>query len=91
MVNIEVRGIPCTMDEEPLNNIEVLEVISEIESGDITKLPKFFTVLFGEEQYENIKDSLRNDDGICRVNTLVEFYRESIDAAAKAKKAEAKN
>lgn len=91
MISIEVRGIPCVMDEAPLDNIEVLEVIAEIEEGNIFKVPEFFKVTFGEEQYANIKKSLKGEDGICHTNDIFEFYRECIEAAAKAKKAEAKN
>lgn len=91
MVSIEVRGIPCVMDEEPLDNIEILEVIAEIEAGNILKLPQFFRVAFGEDQYANIKNSLKGDDGVCHASDLSAFYSECMIAAAEAKAAEAKN
>lgn len=91
MISLEVRGIPCVMDDEPLDNIEVLETIAEIEGGNILCIPRFFKAVFGDEQYENIKRSLRDERGVCHASDLLDFYHECLDEAAKTKKAEAKN
>lgn len=91
MINVEVMGIPCVFHEEPVNDFELLEVIAEIEGGNVLKLPQYFTTVFGEEQAANIKESLRGEDGVCRITDMYAFYQASLDAAANAKKADAKN
>lgn len=93
MVDIEVMGIPCAFDDECMDDIELLEVVAEIDGGDMLKLPLFFKAVYGEEQYENIKRSIKREDpdGRVRITTMWDFYKQSMDAAAEAKKADAKN
>lgn len=90
MINVEIQGVPCVFNEDPVDDFELLEVLAEIEEGNILKLPQFFIAVFGEEQFANIKESLRGDDGVCRLTDMASFYRETMSAVASAKRADAK-
>lgn len=91
MIEIEVRGIPCVFNDTVLDDFETLELLVDMERGDVSAMVGFARRIFGEEQLDNVKSQLRGEDGVCRLTTMFPFIRECIDAAAKAKKSEAKN
>lgn len=58
---------------EMLDDVEVLELISEIDGGAIVKVPALFRRLFGEEGYAAIKASLAKD-GKTKASDLVAWF-----------------
>ena len=90
-VHVEVDGIPVDVRAESLGDFEMLEWMADITDGNILSLPKFARRFFGEEQFTNVKESLRNEEGVCDVADMTKFVLDCMQAAAEAKKAELKN
>lgn len=65
---------------EMIDDVDVLELISEVESGNIVKVPTLFRKLFGDEGYDAIKASLAKD-GKTKASDLIAWFGEQ--AAAK--------
>lgn len=91
MIEIEVREIPCAFNEEALRDYEVMEAVVGMSDGRITDTVKVARALFGDEQMDNIKRSLRDDKGVVDIYDVQAFVVEAIQAAGAARKAEAKN
>ena len=91
MIDITVQGIPCEFNDNALDDFEMLEKMALMEQGSITALVDFAKGIFGEEQLCNIKDSLRDDGGICRLTAMSGFINQAIVEASKAKRVEPKN
>lgn len=82
----EVEGIPVSIDMGAFtDDIETLELLGEIEDGNAFALTKLMRHLFGDEQYANIKASLRKG-GRTSVSDMTGFMSavfEQIGGAAK--------
>lgn len=63
-----------------LDDIDVLELISEIDAGAIVKVPALFRKLFGEDGYAAVKAHLAHD-GKCKATDMIAWFGEQ--AAAK--------
>ena len=63
-----------------IDDVDVLELISEVESGNIVKVPVLFRKLFGDDGYAAIKASLAKD-GKTKASDLIAWFGEQ--AAAK--------
>lgn len=91
MIDITVQGIPCEFNETALDDFDMLENLASMEQGNITALVAFAKGIFGEEQLENIKKSIRRDDGVCHLSDMNNFIGQAMAEAARVKKAEPKN
>ncbi len=59
---IEVDGIPVSIEREVLSNdLDTLELLADIDDGNLLSIVRLMRRVFGEEQYRNIKASLRKD------------------------------
>ncbi len=59
---VEVDGIPVSIDRNVLSNdLETLELLADIDDGNLLSIVRLMRHVFGEEQYKNIKKSLRAD------------------------------
>ena len=75
---VEVDGIPVSVDPERLQTIEFLELIGEMDDS-VAAAPKAMRYVLGDEQYANLKRSLRRD-GMTRAVDVVTFFTKVIDA-----------
>lgn len=80
----EAMGIPFTVERAALNDIEVLEMLGDVQ-GDVTVLPRLMRAVFGGEQYENVKASLRRD-GRTSSTDMAAFFSEAFAAAGEQAK-----
>ncbi len=61
-ISVEVEGIPVTIDRSALSDdMETLELLADIDDGDLLSIVRLMRHVFGDEQYRNIKRSLRKD------------------------------
>lgn len=67
------------LTREMLDDIEVLELISEIDAGAIVKVPALFKAMFGEDGYKAVKAHLTKD-GKCKASDLVAWFGEQASA-----------
>lgn len=91
MIDITVQGVPCVFNDQALDDFDMLENLAAMEQGNIIAMVAFAKGIFGDEQLENIKDSIRREDGICHLTDMSAFISESVVAASKAKRVEPKN
>ena len=91
MIDIEVQGIPCVFNDEALSDFEMLEKLAALKDGDITALVAFSCGIFGMEQFGNIKESLRDENGVVQLLDVNNFVNQAVMAAAEVKRANEKN
>ena len=91
MIDIEVQGIPCVFNDEALSDFEMLEKLAALKDGDITALVAFSRGIFGMEQFDNIKESLRDENGVVQLLDVNNFVNQAVMAAAEVKRANEKN
>lgn len=60
------------LEPEMLDNVEVLELLGKVQSGDLLAVPALFRALFGADGYEAVKEHLR-DGGTVRASAMVEW------------------
>ena len=58
-----------------LDDVDVLELISDVDAGNIVKVPALFRAIFGEEGYRAIRAELAVD-GKTKASALVEWFKE---------------
>lgn len=83
-VDVEVGGIPLVIDTDRLQSIEFLELLGAMEDS-VAATPKAMRYALGEEQYANVKKSLRRD-GVTLAADVVSFFTEALSAAGEKAK-----
>lgn len=77
---VEVRGIRVAVDEDIFNDIEILDMFDELDSGNVLKLPKLLKRIFGDKWHE-ISKRLANKNGRVPADTAAKFLADVMDAA----------
>lgn len=85
---ITVKGITVYADPDAFDDIDVLELMAQMQDGDIFAFPRLCRAIFGEEGFRKIKVGLAGDDGRTRLSDMSDFFGEAI---AKIGGEEAKN
>lgn len=81
-IYIEVDGIPLALREDVLDDMETLELFAKIqEDGNIFVLGRLLKRLFGEEQYANIIESIKDERGVTTVTAATDFLLKALDGA----------
>ena len=86
-VTVNVKGIDVTVDKEVMNDIEVVELLGEVQDGNIFAFPKLCKRVFGD-QYPKVKSALENKAGITTATSMTEVLKELME---KMNEGEAKN
>lgn len=86
-VTVNVKGIDVTVDKEVMNDIEVVELLGEVQDGNIFAFPKLCKRVFGD-QYPKVKSALANKAGITTAMSMTEVFKELME---KMNEGEAKN
>lgn len=86
-VTVTVKGVDVTVDKEVMNDIEVVELLGEMQDGNIFAFPKLCKRVFGE-QYPKVKSALANKAGVTTATSMTEFFNELME---KMNEGEAKN
>ena len=80
IIAVEVDGVPVSIDRATLaNDIDTLELLADIDDGDVLSVVRLMRHVFGDEQYRNIKKSLRRD-GCTTVSDMNDFMAEVFKA-----------
>ena len=56
-------GFKYSLDEDDLDDMELLEVLADVNDGDVMKTPKLLEMMLGEEQKKNIYNHCRSKKG----------------------------
>ena len=60
-------GFEFEIEDEVMDDYELLEILTEVDSGDLTLVPKMVDLLLGKEQKNKLKEHVRATKG--RVST----------------------
>lgn len=86
VICVEVDGIPATIDREAAGDIEVMEMLGDMQGGNVLVLPRLMRAVFGEEQYGAIKRSLRGDSGHTSAADMARFLSKAMRQAGEQAK-----
>lgn len=65
-------GFEYTLDEEALDDYELLEILSEIDNGNDSLIPKVARLILGNEQLNDLKEHVRNEKGKVPATKMIE-------------------
>lgn len=66
-------GAVPKLTPEMLDDIEVLELLSEIDKGALVKVPELFRRVFGADGYEAVKAHL-SEDGRTKASDMIAWF-----------------
>ncbi len=69
---------------ERLNNFELVEILSEVDENPLL-LPKMLNLLLGEHQSKNLKNYLRDEEGLVSTDKIREALEDIFAAQNKIK------
>ena len=82
---ITESGFEFEIDEEILDDWELLELLQEIDDGNIGKLSKAIVFMLGEEQYKKLKDFIKARDGKIKASVMVDEFTSIMNAEKEVK------
>ncbi|MCL2403664.1 MAG: hypothetical protein FWC86_05520 [Coriobacteriia bacterium] len=74
-ITITSHGITVKVNRDKFNDLELFDMIDEIQSGNVFKMPKLMRLIF-EDQHDLVMDGLRNEEGIVTADSASEFLVE---------------
>lgn len=79
-------GFKYVIDEKALDDWELFEWLTEVDSGNVTYIIKVAKRLLGEKQYEALKNHLRDSEGRLSLTLMSGAIEEIMNASEEAKK-----
>ncbi|MCT1171308.1 hypothetical protein [Lactococcus lactis] len=77
-------GFRYEITPERLNNFELVEILSEVDENPLL-LPKVLNLLLGERQSKNLKNYLRDEEGLVSTDKIRETIEDIFAAQNKIK------
>jgi len=74
-----VRGIALNITPDALDDFELLDDMAAVQNKDGSRLPSVFRRLVGD-QYQEVLDALRGENGRVSIETAVSFIQETLEA-----------
>jgi len=81
LITVKSHGVTVKVDPSAFNDLEVFDLIDEVQSGNVFKMPKLMRRIFGS-QYESVLDGLKDDVGIVAADKASEFLIEVLSSIA---------
>ena len=78
--NVTVRGIKLSIPKDVLDDIDMVELLGEVQDGDVFAFPKLAKLMFGEDGFKRVKEGLSGEDGRTKVTDVVELFTEALNA-----------
>lgn len=78
-------GLYLEIEEERLNNMELLDALTDLDGGDGTALSTVLRLLLTKEQKKALYDHLRIPGGTVPIEAVAETLREIFEASQPAK------
>ena len=76
-------GFEFAIEESRLDNMELVDVLAEIDTGKIAAIPKATTMLLGKEQKEKLYAHLRTADGNVPIEAFTDELMEIMEIVGK--------
>lgn len=70
------KGFAFNIDKNNLDDIELLEMMKEIDKGNILNLPTFVEKILGKNQKEKLYDFYRDENGKVALSTILMVVKE---------------
>jgi hypothetical protein len=78
---VTVEGVTYKVNENVFNNLEVLEALDDIQSGENSlAFIKLSKLVLGERGYKKLKESIKDKDGYVDAQKAVKIIMEVIQA-----------
>jgi len=77
-------GFHYLIPEKRLDNYELLEAISDVESNPLL-MPKVLKLLFGQEQTEKLKKHLADKEGLISMEKMTDEIQEIFESQTQVK------
>lgn len=78
--NVTVEGIGLRIPKDVIDDIEVVELLGEVQDGNIFSFAKLAKLMFGEEGYKKVKDGLADKSGRTKVSDMSDFFTKVLTA-----------
>ena len=72
-VTVEVEGIELTIDMDAIEDLDTLDMLDEIQGGNVFKLKKLMVAVLGDEGWKAAKSHLAGDSGRVTASAASEF------------------
>lgn len=83
ITGITKNGFEFSIPEENLNNMETLDALSEVDSGNIAAISRASLLLLGKETKERLYDFLRTEKGNVPIEAFAKEILEITELAGK--------
>ena len=80
LLTINSHGITVEVDTDKFNDLEMFDMIDDIQSGNVFRMPKLMRYIFGD-QHKAILEGLRNESGVVTAESATEFLLEVLQQA----------
>lgn len=70
------KGFAFNIPESSLDDIELLEIMVEIDKGNVLNLPTFVDKILGKEQKQKLYDFYRDENGKVSLSTVLAVVKE---------------
>lgn len=78
--NVTVEGISLRIPKDVIDDIEVVELLGEVQDGNIFSFAKLAKRMFGEEGYKKVKEGLADKNGRTKVSDMSNFFTKVLTA-----------
>lgn len=82
------EGFDFRIPETSVDDMELLELIGEIDGGNVAVLPKVLTALLGADQKKELYDFYRKIDGHVSIQRMLDVMAELFDSSSESKNSE---
>lgn len=79
-VTVTLHEQEWTITVDALDDYELLEDISAVDHGDVSRLGRVLNQFLGEEQHERAKTVLRGENGRVKASDMTAFFYELVQA-----------
>lgn len=73
-IRVTVEGVDVEVARETLaDDLDTLEMLSDVDGGNVLAMPRLLRHVFGEAQYRRVKAALAGDDGRTSLTAMSDF------------------
>lgn len=73
-IRVTVGGIEVEVSRETLaDDLDTLEMLSDVDGGNVLAMPRLLRHVFGDEQYGRVKAALAGEDGRTSLTAMSDF------------------
>lgn len=78
--NVTVDGVNLKIAKDVMDDLDTLDLLGEVQDGNVFAFSKLAKRMFGEEDYVRIKESLADKDGRTKVTDMSNFFVKTLEA-----------